>query len=95
MGLPDAFASVRWFGIPQYTRGCKLVVRIDDRDVYDTTLSSVIALDDVDPCRIIVEIDGDGGNGMHVMRFQGWDTIKPADRPDDDGVCVCVSECQP
>ena len=73
--MPKVFACVRWFGIPQYTYGCKLVVRINDRDVFDDTLLSVIALDDVDPCRIIIEIDGDDGNGVHVMRLQGWDTI--------------------
>ena len=93
--MPDVFAHVRWFGIPQYTGppGCTLVVRINDRDVFDDTLISVIALDDVDPCRIIIEIDGDDGNGMHVMRLEGWDTIRREVPVEGDGASVTYLVC--
>ena len=71
-----AYACVCWFCKPRYPNARTLIVRIDNRFIFDESLSSIISLEDIDPSRILVEIGGDRDNDMYVMRIEGWDTIK-------------------
>ena len=50
-----------------------LVVKIEDRFAFDKTLPSVIDISDIDPSRVLIEIDNDS---MFVMRIEGYDTCK-------------------
>ena len=66
------FACVRWFQAPEYLFGCFLIAKIGNRNVFDTSLPSVIDIYDIDPSRVIIEPLNTGG--MFVMRIEGYDT---------------------
>jgi len=57
---------------PVYLYDSFLVVKIANRRVFDSSLPSVIDINDIDPSRVICEICED--DSMFVMRIEGYDT---------------------
>ena len=68
------FALVTWFPPPRYPDGDPLTVRIDldGIDVNNIPRVRVVSLNDIQPSRIMVEIEKDC---MYMMRKDGVDTV--------------------
>ena len=67
-------ALVKWFPQPQYPDGDPLWVHIDfTGSVVES--SKFIYLDQIDPSRILYELDG---NGVNPMRMDGVDSMPVA-----------------
>ena len=66
------YASVTWFGIPQYPLGTnKLEVVVScDGSVLDREIGSIIKITQIDPSPIVIEPDGDN---YRMMRHSGYD----------------------
>ena len=66
-----------WFPRPTYPDGDPLTVRVDLTGVPDVNSIvnfDVVSLLDLEPSRILVELDRDG-LGMHMMRMEGIDRV--------------------
>lgn len=69
------YASVCWFGEPEYPSGTPLVVRVhDDGSEVDSEIGSVVKITQIDPSRVLVECPVEGGTDYYVMRVSGVDT---------------------
>ena len=69
------FASVTWFGRPEYPSGTPLVVKVnDDGSAIDAMFGSVVKITEIDPSRVMVEDEHSGD--YYVMRDSGYDTVK-------------------
>ena len=69
---------MRWFYPPAYSYDSFLVVKIANRRAFDSSLTSVIDINDIDPSRVICEMCEDGS--MFVMRIEGYDTCPLSDK---------------
>ena len=78
----DGFARVRWFHPPTYLHSSFLIVKIENRRDFDSSLPSIIDINDIDPSRVICEICE--GNSMFVIRIEGYDTCALSNR------CKCA-----
>ena len=68
-GTVTQLAVVEWFPEPQYPDGDPLLVLIDTtRPVAEAP--EVLYLDEIDPARVLYEIDG---SSMYMMRVEGLD----------------------
>ena len=67
---------VIWFPKPCYPDGDTLTVRIVLRglDINNIPDKHIVSLNDIQPSRILVEIDTDN-DYMNMMRIEGTDTI--------------------
>ena len=68
------YASVVWFGEPQYPLGdnrLEVVVSDDGKEIYDE-VGCIVRITQIDPSPVVVEPDG--GN-YRMMRQSGYDTI--------------------
>ena len=70
------FAYVTWFPTPCYPDGDPLTVRIvlNGLDINNIPDKHIVSLNDIQPSRILVEIDTDN-DYMNMMRIEGTDTI--------------------
>ena len=71
------FAIVSWFPLPVYPDGDPLTVRIALEgvdDVNDIGDVDVVSLNDIQPSRVLVEIDSEN-DSMYMMRKDGVDVI--------------------
>ena len=70
------FAIVSWFPNPVYPDGDPLTVRIpmEGVDVNDIDVIDVVSLNDIQPSRVLVEIDSEN-DSMYMMRKDGVDVI--------------------
>ena len=68
------FAVLSWLPAPVYPDADPLTVRIDvpHIDVNNICTSSVVSLNDIQPCRVLVEIDR---TSLYMMRMEGIDTL--------------------
>lgn len=70
------YASVSWFGAPQYPCGSnrlEVVVSRDGTKLYREIGSCIIAITQIDPSMVVVEPDG---VNYRMMRQSGYDTVK-------------------
>ena len=70
------YASVTWFGKPEYPEGTPLVVKVseDGSDVQET-YGSVVRITQIDPSRVMLEYDVQP-HDYYVMRDSGFDTVR-------------------
>ena len=68
-GVLSELALVQWFAAPEYPDGDKLLVRIDTHKP-PVPVPSFLQLDEIDPDRIMYEMDP---LFMYMMRVQGLD----------------------
>ena len=68
------FAIISWLPPPSYPDGDPLTVRIDitDVDINNIGTSDCISLRDIQPSRVLIELDS---SHMYVMRMEGLDTL--------------------
>ena len=66
------YASVTWFGIPQYPLGSNRleVVVSCDGSVLDREVGCIVRVDQIDPSPVVIEPDGDN---YRMMRQSGFD----------------------
>ena len=67
-------AVVEWFPLPTYPDGDPLTVKIDLRgvDVNNVGVGTVVSLFDIQPSRVLVDIDQ---HCMYMMRMEGLDSM--------------------
>ena len=65
-------AIVDWFAPPHYPDGDPLLVCVDQRED-PAPAPRFIKLTDIDPARVLYEIDGD--NYIYMMRVEGLDVM--------------------
>ena len=69
------YASVCWFGLPQYPLGRNLVEVVVSRDGLEVDRllrTCIIRITQIDPSYVVVEPDGEN---YRMMRQSGWDTV--------------------
>ena len=69
------YASVCWFGLPQYPLGSnrlEVVVSRDGSEVDRLIQTRIIRITQIDPSYVVVEPDGEN---YRMMRQSGWDTV--------------------
>lgn len=73
----EGYASVTWFGAPEYPLGNPLVVKCSEKEPEDLVeeLGSIISIRDIDPSQVMVERTIDQIY-CFMMRDSGFDTIK-------------------
>lgn len=71
------FASLRWFSKPTYPHGVPLVVRVgDDGSLVDFDMTSMIRLTQIEPSRVMVEVDHSVEPRLfYMMRDSGYDRV--------------------
>ena len=70
------YASVSWFGPPQYPNGSnrlEVMVARDGTAVYREIGSCIIPITQIDPSMVVVE---PCGVNLRMMRQSGWDTVR-------------------
>ena len=65
---------MEWFPLPTYPDGDPLTVKIDLRgvDVNNVGVGTVVSLFDIQPSRVLVDIDQ---HCMYMMRMEGLDSM--------------------
>lgn len=74
-GKYEDLALVRWFPPPQYPDGDPLLVRVnvDFSNLFDTTEPKLLYLDEIDPSRVMYELEGE--STVYMMRIEGIDVM--------------------
>ena len=70
------YASVCWFGLPQYPLGnnrLEVVVSRDGLEVDRLLQTCIIRITQIDPSYVVVEPDGET---YRMMRQSGYDTVR-------------------
>ena len=70
------YASVCWFGLPQYPLGnnrVEVVVSGDGLEVDRLLQTCIIRITQIDPSYVVVEPDGEN---YRMMRQSGYDTVR-------------------
>lgn len=70
------YASVCWFGLPQYPLGSNLVEVVVSRDGLEVDRllhTCIIRITQIDPSYVVVEPDGEN---FRMMRQSGYDTVR-------------------
>ena len=70
------YASVCWFGLPQYPLGSNLVEVVVSRDGLEVDRllrTCIIRITQMDPSYVVVEPDGEN---YRMMRQSGYDTVR-------------------
>ena len=72
------YASITWFGTPEYPFGHSLVTRVnlDGPDLH-RRYGCIIKITQIDPSPIMVECPEHDGGVYHMMRDSGYDTRRP------------------
>lgn len=73
----EGYASVIWFGAPEYPTNNPLIVRCreeDDQNLVDA-YGSVLRITQIDPSQVVVERDNTTGY-CWMMRDSGYDTLR-------------------